>query len=64
MNYVIFTPSALRLKKEILDSVSAKADTNGRGIATWQCIETDSGEKVLALRQDNNRIGILFSDGL
>lgn len=47
MNYIIQTPSAIRLKKEIIDSVTNKADGNGKGIATWQCVETDGGEKVL-----------------
>jgi hypothetical protein len=47
MNYIIYTPSAVRLKKEILDKVSDKIDANGKGIATWQCIEIDSGERVL-----------------
>ena len=47
MNYIIYTPSATRLKKEIFDRVSRKADANGKCIATWQCIKTDIGEKVL-----------------
>ena len=47
MNYIIQTPSAIRLKKEIIDSVTNKADGNGKGIATWQCVEIDAGEKVL-----------------
>ena len=47
MNYIIHTPSSARLKKEILDSVEAKADANGKGIVTWQVAETDGSEKVL-----------------
>lgn len=43
MNYIIQTPSATRLKDEILDYVSAKADADGIGIATWQAVETDEG---------------------
>ena len=48
MNYIIHTPSATRLKKEILDRVSEKVDTNGKGIVTWQVAETDGSEKVLS----------------
>ena len=64
MNYIIQTPSAARLKKEILESVSAKADArsssarllpegrkNGNGIATWQCVKTDGGDKALVLTE-------------
>lgn len=47
MNYIIQTPSAARLKKEILERVSQKVDANGKGIATWQIAESDAGEKVL-----------------
>ena len=47
MNYIIKTPSAARLKQEILDRVSEKVDANGKGIATWQVAETDESEKVL-----------------
>ena len=35
MNYIIHTPSAVRLKKEIINSVDAKVDANGKGIALW-----------------------------
>lgn len=52
MNYIIQTPSAARLKKEILESVEAKADANGKGIVTWQIAETDAGEKVLVHTRD------------
>ncbi len=52
MNYIIHTPSAVKLKKEILDRVSEKIDANGKGIATWQCIETDAGERVLVHTTD------------
>ena len=34
MNYIIHTPSAARLKKEILDRVSEKLDANGKGITS------------------------------
>ena len=60
MNYIIHTPSATCLKKEILDRVSKKADArsttdrllpegrkNGREIATWQVAETDGNGQVL-----------------
>ena len=47
MNYIIHTPSAARLTKEILDRVSEKADANGKGIATWQVTETDAHDIVL-----------------
>ena len=52
MNYTIKTPSANRLKKEILNRVSEKADANGKGIATWQCVETDTNEVVLVHTKD------------
>ena len=52
MNYTIHTPSATRLKKEILDRVSDKVDANGKGIATWQCIQTDGSERVLVHTTD------------
>lgn len=51
MNYIIQTPSARRLKEEILKSVESKADANGNGIATWQCVETDSADKALVLTE-------------
>ena len=47
MNYIIHTPSAARLKKEILDRVSEKVDANGKGITTWQCVEAEGNENVL-----------------
>ena len=47
MNYIIHTPSAARLKKEIIDRVSKKVDANGKGIATWQVAETDGNGPVL-----------------
>lgn len=47
MNYIIHTPSAAKLKKEILARVSEKIDANGKGIVTWQCVETDTGDRVL-----------------
>ena len=52
MNYIIHTPSAARLKKEILDRVSEKVDANGKGIATWQVAETDGSEKILVHTTD------------
>ena len=52
MNYIIFTPSAAKLKKEILDRVSVKIDANGKGIATWQCVETVTGDRVLVHTTD------------
>ena len=52
MNYIIHTPSAARLKKEILDRVSEKLDANGKGIVTWQVAETDGCEKVLVHTTD------------
>ena len=52
MNYIIQTPSARKLKEEILKRVSGKVDANGKGIATWQCIETDASEKVLVHTTD------------
>lgn len=52
MNYTIHTPSAAKLKKEIIDRVSEKIDANGKGIATWQCVETDKGDRVLVHTTD------------
>ena len=52
MNYIIHTPSAAKLKKEVLDRVSKKVDANGKGIATWQIAETDSNGKVLVYTAD------------
>lgn len=52
MNYIIHTPSAARLKKEILERVSEKVDANGKGIATWQVAETDGSERVLVHTTD------------
>ena len=52
MDYIIHTPSAARLKQEILKRVEAKADANGKGIVTWQIAETGDGEKVLVHTAD------------
>lgn len=52
MKYIIYTPSAARLKIEILDRVSEKVDANGKGIVTWQVAETDGSEKVLVHTND------------
>lgn len=51
MNYMIKTPSARRLKEEIIKSVASKADANGNGIVNWQCVETDGGDKALVLTE-------------
>jgi len=51
MNYIIQTPSARRLKEEILKSISEKADDNGNGIVNWHCVETDGGDKALVLTE-------------
>ena len=52
MNYIIYTPSAAKLKEEILDRVSEKVDTNGKGIATWQCVEINVADRVLVHTTD------------
>lgn len=52
MNYTIYTPSSEKLKKEILERVTEKIDANGKGIANWQCVETDSDERVLVQTND------------
>ena len=52
MNYIIKTSSATKLKKEIIDCVSSKVDANGKGIATWQCVETENADKVLVHTTD------------
>lgn len=51
MNYIIYTPSATRLKKEILDRILEKVDGNGNGIVNWQCVETDGADKALVLTE-------------
>ena len=51
MNYIIQTPSARKLKEEILKRVSGKVDANGNGIVTWQCVETDGCDKALVLTE-------------
>lgn len=48
MNYIIHTPSATRLKNEIINRVSAGTDANGQSIDTWKCIDTEDGDKVFA----------------
>ena len=52
MNYIIHTPSAVRLKKEIADRVLAGADANGKDIMTWKCVETEANDKVLVYTAD------------
>lgn len=47
MNYIIYTPNAVRLKKEILESVSNNSDASGHDIITWKCVETEGNESVL-----------------
>ena len=47
MTYTIYTPSAMRLKQEILKRVEEEADAKGKEIVTWQIVETDAHEKVL-----------------
>ena len=51
MNYRIQTPSARRLKEEIVKRVSEKTDANGNIIVNWQCVETDGGDSVLLLTE-------------
>lgn len=51
MNYIIHTPSARRLKEEILKSVESKADGNGNGIVNWHCVDIDGGDKALVLTE-------------
>lgn len=53
MKYIIHTPSATRLKKEIIDSITEKVDGNGKIIATWQCVEADTSETVLVHTSDH-----------
>jgi len=63
MNYIIHTPSAVRLKKEIVDCVLAGVDSrsarllpegrkNGKDIMTWKCVETEANDKVLVYTVD------------
>ena len=55
INYAIHTSCAARLKKEILDSVEAKADGKGKGkgIVTWQVTEADAIEKFWCILMTN-----------
>ena len=55
MNYIIQTPSAARLKKEILDSVEAKADANGKGIVTWQVAEQTQEKRCWYIPETNGQ---------
>lgn len=52
MNYIIHTPNAVRLKKEILESVSNNSDANGHDIVAWKCVETEGNESVLVHTAD------------
>lgn len=52
MNYIIHTPSAARLKKEIFDRVSEKVDANGKGIVTWQIADAAANGNVLVHTTD------------
>ena len=52
MNYIIHTPSAVRLKKEIVDRVLAGVDPSGKAIDTWKCVETEANDKVLVYTAD------------
>lgn len=52
MNYVIHTPNAVKLKKEIIDRVLAGADANGKVIVTWKYVETDANDRVLVHTTD------------
>jgi UDP-glucose 4-epimerase len=62
MNYIIQTPNARWLKEEIVKSAESKADANGNGIATWQCVETDicdlASGHVAALSAINKKCGL------
>ena len=49
MNYIIHTPSAVRLKKEIFDYLSRRTEEN---IVNWQSTETEANEKVLVHTSD------------
>lgn len=52
MKYIIHTPSAVRLKKEIVDCVMAGADSNGKDIMTWKCVGTEANGNVLVHTTD------------
>ena len=52
MNYIIHTPSAVRLKKEIAYRVLAGVDSDGKDIMTWKCVETEANDKVLVYTAD------------
>lgn len=52
MNYIIHTPSAVRLKKEIFDYLSERTDSSDKNVITWQSTETEANEKVLVHTSD------------
>ena len=52
MNYIIYTPSVARLKKEIVERVTEGADANGKAIVTLKCLDAEGGEKVLVHTAD------------
>lgn len=48
MEYVIYTPSARRLKKEILGSTSTVTDET-----SWKCVKTEANDNVLVYTHDH-----------
>ena len=51
MDYIIYTPSARRLKKEILGSTSAQTDAYNDA-TTWKCVKTEANDNVLVYTPD------------
>ena len=47
MDYIIYTPSARRLKKEILCSTSTVTDET-----SWECVKTEANDNVLVYTPD------------
>ena len=47
MEYIIYTPSARRLKKEILGSTSTVTDET-----SWKCVKTEANDNVLVYTPD------------
>lgn len=47
MDYIIYTPSAMRLKKEIFNATLPLADDQNKSIVTWRCVKTEANDTVL-----------------
>lgn len=50
MDYTIYTPSAMRLKKEIFGS--ALTDADNTAVTPWQCVKTETNDRALVYTPD------------